>query len=150
MLQHQALVTLPVISELHGICSRLWHTHHPAHANAAIPQALQRAEMLLLLVALCLTQGLGGAVPHAGASHGNPERFMNIVSAGGGKPTPCGTWASPGSVPKVFPEGPDGLSPSLTLASAPGVSRGWGARGTKSFLYLHGCHSLHDLSLVFL
>lgn len=88
MLQHQALVTLPVISELHGICSRLWHTHHPAHANAAIPQALQRAEMLLLLVALCLTQGLGGAVPHAGASHGNPERFMNIVSAGGGQTHP--------------------------------------------------------------
>uniref|UniRef100_A0A8B9NCT8 Partial AB-hydrolase lipase domain-containing protein n=1 Tax=Accipiter nisus TaxID=211598 RepID=A0A8B9NCT8_9AVES len=34
--------------------------------------------MWLLLVALCLTQGLGGAVPHAGVSHGNPERFMNI------------------------------------------------------------------------
>uniref|UniRef100_A0A8C0BQZ0 Lipase n=1 Tax=Buteo japonicus TaxID=224669 RepID=A0A8C0BQZ0_9AVES len=34
--------------------------------------------MWLLLVALCLAQGLGGAVPHAGVSHGNPERFMNI------------------------------------------------------------------------
>lgn len=129
MLQHQALVTLPVISELHGICSRLWHTHHPAHANAAIPQALQRAEMLLLLVALCLTQGLGGAVPHAGASHGNPERFMNIVSAGGGaNPPPVGPGLPQAVCPKSFPRdqmgSPHPLPWRLHLGSAGGGGLG--------------------------
>ncbi|KAK4821213.1 hypothetical protein QYF61_015781 [Mycteria americana] len=34
--------------------------------------------MWLLLVALCLAQGLGDAIPRAGASHDNPEQFMNI------------------------------------------------------------------------
>lgn len=103
MLQHQALVMLPVMSELHSICSRLWHAHHPAHANAALPQALQRPEMWLLLVALCLAQGLGGAVPHAGVSHGNPERFMNIVSVRGGKHIPMGPGLPQAVCPKSFP-----------------------------------------------
>ncbi|KAM6203816.1 lipase member M-like [Sarcoramphus papa] len=34
--------------------------------------------MWLLLVALCLAQGLGSAVPCMGASHDNPEQFMDI------------------------------------------------------------------------
>ncbi|KAM7102953.1 putative lysosomal acid lipase/cholesteryl ester hydrolase [Ciconia maguari] len=34
--------------------------------------------MWLLLVALCLAQGLADAVPCTGASHDNPEQFMNI------------------------------------------------------------------------
>ncbi|XP_076194286.1 lipase member M-like [Aptenodytes patagonicus] len=34
--------------------------------------------MWLLLVALCLAQGLGNAIPCAGVSHDNPEQFMNI------------------------------------------------------------------------
>ncbi|XP_064320615.1 lipase member M isoform X2 [Phalacrocorax carbo] len=34
--------------------------------------------MWLLLVALCLAQGLGDAIPLAGVSHDNPEQSMNI------------------------------------------------------------------------
>uniref|UniRef100_A0A663LPH6 Lipase n=1 Tax=Athene cunicularia TaxID=194338 RepID=A0A663LPH6_ATHCN len=78
MLQHQALVVLPVVPELHSICSCLQHTHHPAHTNPIIPQVLQRGEMWLLLVALCLAQGLGDAIPSTEVSHQNPEQFMNI------------------------------------------------------------------------
>uniref|UniRef100_A0A8D0KXE3 Partial AB-hydrolase lipase domain-containing protein n=1 Tax=Strix occidentalis caurina TaxID=311401 RepID=A0A8D0KXE3_STROC len=35
-------------------------------------------EMWLLLVALCLAQGLGNAIPRTEVSHQNPEQFMNI------------------------------------------------------------------------
>ncbi|XP_010154419.1 PREDICTED: lipase member N-like, partial [Eurypyga helias] len=39
---------------------------------------LWRGEMWLLLVALCLAQGLGSAAPRAGVIHDNPEQSMNI------------------------------------------------------------------------
>lgn len=83
MLQHQALPPLPVMLVLHSVFLVPWRTHHHAHANPIISQVLQRGEMWLLLVALCLSQGLGNAVPHARVSHDNPEQFMNIVSARG-------------------------------------------------------------------
>ena len=99
--------------------------------------------MWLLLVTLCLAQGLGGAVPCMGASHDNPEQFMDIVSARGG------VQASPGGVPKVLPEGPARVSPSLILVSAPMGSQG--GLGTSSWTAL-GCwpagHCIAPLSLV--
>ncbi|KAK4821207.1 hypothetical protein QYF61_015775 [Mycteria americana] len=84
--------------------------------------------MWLLLVALCLAQGLGDAVPCTGASHDNPEQFMNIVSAGGVQAFPWG-------VPEVLPKGPIGLSPCLTLVSAPMGSQG------SQIICFHGYHS---------
>lgn len=73
--------------------------------------------MWWLLVALCLDQGLGNTIACTGVSHDNPEQFMNIVSADG-------VQASPRGGPKVLPEGPIRLSPSLTLVSAPMGNQG--------------------------
>uniref|UniRef100_A0A8C8BJA9 Partial AB-hydrolase lipase domain-containing protein n=1 Tax=Otus sunia TaxID=257818 RepID=A0A8C8BJA9_9STRI len=78
MLRHQASVVLPVVLELHSVWSCLQHTHHLAHTNHVILQVLQRGEMWLLLLVLCLAQGLGDAIPHIEVSHQNPEQFMNI------------------------------------------------------------------------
>lgn len=66
-----------------------WGTCHPAHTTPVVPQARWQGEMWLLLVALCLAQGLGDAVLCVGPRHDNPEQFMNIVSAGESS-LPCG------------------------------------------------------------
>lgn len=61
----------------------------PCPASPAVPQVLRTGEMWLLLAALCLAQGLEDAIPGAEEIR-NPERFMNIVSAGRAT-TPCRT-----------------------------------------------------------
>lgn len=66
--------------------------------------------MWLLLVALCLAQGLQDVIQDAEVSH-NPEAFMNIVSAGGALHFPT-------DMPKVLPKAPAQLTPSLHLHQA--------------------------------
>lgn len=79
----------------------------PCSSSPVIPQVLQVGEMWLLLLALCLAQGLEDATPDVELFH-NPERFMNIVSAWGAPHFSMG-------MPKVLPEAPAGLTPSLHL-----------------------------------
>lgn len=110
----------------------------PCPASPAVPQVLRTGEMWLLLAALCLAQGLEDAIPGAEEIR-NPERFMNIVSAGRAT-TPCTPVCG---VPKVLPKGPARLTPPLT--ASPGLI--WGAWGIKNPPYLHWCHSLRALSL---
>lgn len=119
-------------------------SHHHAHVNPFISQALQRGKMWLLLVALCLAQGLGNAIPRTGASHDNPEQFMNIVSARGSNPPLMRPGLPQVVCPKSSPRdqlgSPHPFPWHLHLGSA-------GRLGAPSFLFLHGCHSLHALSL---
>lgn len=106
--QHQALAVLP----------RCWGCSVPCAPGAptalliqpCCPQVLCTGGMCLLLVALCLAQGLEDAIPDAEVVH-NPEAFMNIVSAGGALHFPT-------DMPQVLPKAPAQLTPSLHLHQA--------------------------------
>lgn len=123
---------LPVAASGFGCAAKLLGLHSAPRAPGAptalliqplIPQVLQTGEMWLLLGALCLAQGLEDAIPGAETFH-NPERFMNIVSAGGAPHFPR-------SVPIVLPEGPAVLSPSLHLH----LASLWGSGQRKSLVF---------------
>lgn len=80
---------------LHSVpCGGPWSSHSPAHPALLSPQVLQTGEMWLLLMALCLAQGLEDAIPDAGVVY-NPERSMNIVSAGVAPHFPMGVLKIP-------------------------------------------------------
>lgn len=110
----------------------------PCSSCPVIPQVLWTGEMWLLLVALCLAQGLEGA----GAIY-NPERFMNIVSAGR-------ALCFPRAVPKVLPKGPAHPFPDICTWPL------WGGLGHQksprfALVSLTSCPQLEPgLSLLFL
>ncbi|KAI1231580.1 hypothetical protein IHE44_0007651 [Lamprotornis superbus] len=75
-MEHQALAVLPRCWGCTVFPVPLEHPE-PCSSSPIVPQMLRTGEMWLLLVALCLAQGLKDAIPGAEVFY-NPEMFMNI------------------------------------------------------------------------